>query len=90
MSKERVPAAAESSRIVTANVNYNPAAYRTRRAKHRFHTCDPSNVLSGVFAASLCVANAGMWFMVSHVPVMSALWLMAAAICVKLQSWSRA
>jgi hypothetical protein len=47
------------------------------------------NVLIGVFAITLCLINAVVWTLISHMPFIGVGWLLAAGVCVYLQKWSR-
>jgi len=46
------------------------------------------NLFVGIFAISLCLINAATWAFVTGLPLMGAAWMLAAAVCVKLQKWS--
>jgi hypothetical protein len=48
-----------------------------------------SNILVGLFAILLCLVNAAVWTLVSDMPVMGGLWVLAAFGCIWLQKWSR-
>ncbi|HEX9275514.1 MAG TPA: hypothetical protein VGA51_03830 [Casimicrobiaceae bacterium] len=45
--------------------------------------------LTFVFAIVLCVLNAALWTVYTHMPLASFGWLLAAAGCVWLQKWTR-
>jgi hypothetical protein len=48
-----------------------------------------TNILVTVFAVTLCLINALVWTFVSDLPLMGACWVLASALCVKLEKWSR-
>jgi hypothetical protein len=49
-----------------------------------------ANMLVCLFAVSLCLVNAVVWAFVSQLPVVGLCWVGAAALCFKLQTWSKA
>jgi hypothetical protein len=48
-----------------------------------------TNIVVGIFAVTLCLINALVWTFISQLPLMGACWVLAAALCVKLQKWSQ-
>lgn len=48
-----------------------------------------TNVLIGVFAILLCLINAAVWTFVSDMPLAGIAWILAAALCIWLNKWSR-
>jgi len=56
---------------------------------NRVPTNDPTNILAGAFAVSLCLVNALVWALVAHYTSTAVFWMAAAIACCKLQVWSR-
>jgi len=47
------------------------------------------NIVTGLFAVGLCLVNALVWTFISEMPFVGALWVAGAAVCLKVQRWSR-
>lgn len=56
---------------------------------NRVPTNDPTNIVAGVFAVSLCLTNALVWALVAHYTSTAVFWMAAAVVCGRLQVWSR-
>jgi hypothetical protein len=48
-----------------------------------------ANVITLIFAVTLCLVNAAVWTLVSDMPVMGIAWVAAAFACIFLQKWTR-
>ena len=48
-----------------------------------------ANVITLIFAITLCLVNAAVWTLVSDMPLMGIAWGSAAFACVFLQKWTR-
>ena len=48
-----------------------------------------ANVITLIFAVTLCLVNAAVWTLVSDMPLMGLAWGAAAFACVFLQKWTR-
>lgn len=48
-----------------------------------------ANVITLVFAITLCIVNAVVWTMVSDMPLMGIAWGAAAFGCLLMQKWTR-
>ena len=85
---------------IGSSVCDEPSAYalrfrsETRRAlrgqRHRVIGDFMANILVCVFAVALCLVNALVWTFVSELPVVGVGWVGAAALCFRLQKWSKA
>ena len=47
------------------------------------------NVITLIFAVTLCLVNAAVWTLVSDMPLMGIAWVAAAFACIFLQKWTR-
>ena len=63
------------------------SARRTPREQLAPHAL--ANVITLIFAVTLCLVNAAVWTLVSDMPLMGLAWGAAAFACVFLQKWTR-
>jgi hypothetical protein len=75
-----------------------PAAMQTPHARALFQvqhrkpllgTENLADTIACVVAILLCLVNALVWVFVSGLTIVGILWVVAAAACFKLQSWTR-
>jgi len=64
------------------------APVQAKRRKPRLGTENLADTIACLVAIFLCLVNALVWAFISGMPLVGFLWVVAAAACLKLQSWA--
>ena len=64
------------------------APVQAKRRKPRLGTENLADTIACLVAIFLCLVNALVWAFISGMPIVGILWIVAAAACLKLQSWA--
>jgi len=64
------------------------ASVQAKRGKPRLGTENLADTVACIVAIFLCLVNAIVWAFISGLPLVGILWVVAAAACLKLQSWA--